>query len=53
MPGGGADVTAEASALRTPVEALKRSQADRLATLNQISRHAKTCSRPDDAGRVI
>ena len=38
----GADVAAETRALRLCAEALKRLQVDRLATLNLISRHAKT-----------
>ena len=37
----GADVAAETGALRLSEEALKRLRTDRLATLNQISRHAK------------
>jgi hypothetical protein len=37
----GADVTADAGALRTHAEALKRLQADHLATLRQISQHKK------------
>jgi hypothetical protein len=37
----GADVAADTSALRLSAEALKRLRADRLATLNQISRYAK------------
>ena len=37
----GEDVAAETGALRLSEEALKRLRADRLATLNQISRHAK------------
>jgi hypothetical protein len=36
------DVGAETSALRADEEALRRLQAERLATLNQISRHTKT-----------
>ena len=37
----GDDVAAETNALRLSTEALKRLRADRLATLNQISRQAK------------
>jgi hypothetical protein len=36
-----ADVAAESGALRLSTQALKRLRADRLATLNQISRQAK------------
>ena len=38
----GADVSAETIALRASEEALKRLQADRLATMNQISRDKKS-----------
>jgi hypothetical protein len=38
----GVDITAEANALRAHAEALKRLQADRVATMKQISRHTKT-----------
>jgi hypothetical protein len=38
----GADATAETNAMRASAKALKRLQAERQATLNQISRHAKT-----------
>jgi hypothetical protein len=38
----GADVSAETRALRADEEALKRLQAERLATLRQISRDKKT-----------
>jgi hypothetical protein len=38
----GEGVAAETNALRANAEVLRRLQADRLATLNQISRHAKT-----------
>ena len=38
----GVDVSAETNALRANAKALRRLQADRQATLNQISRHAKT-----------
>jgi hypothetical protein len=38
----GEEVATETSALRASTEALKRLQADRLATLNQISRREKT-----------
>ena len=37
----GDDVGAETGALRLSEKTLKRLQTDRLATLNQISRHAK------------
>ena len=38
----GVDVSAETNALRAHEDALKRLQAERLATMNQISRHTKT-----------
>ena len=38
----GVDVGAETGALRADEEALRRLQAERLATMNQISRHTKT-----------